>query len=67
LGGVDLALSLAMGVDWLGFKVPQPVRVALITREDNPSLTAWRMKHLYLGSFLSAFQHKSARFSHNES
>lgn len=44
---VDLALSLALGCDWLGFRVPRPVPVALISREDNPSLTAWRIQHLY--------------------
>jgi hypothetical protein len=44
---VDLALSLALGCDWLGFKVPEAVRVALISREDNPSLTAWRIRHLF--------------------
>jgi hypothetical protein len=46
---VDLALSLALGVPWLGFKVPHPSRVALISREDNPSLTGWRMRHLLAG------------------
>jgi AAA domain/DnaB-like helicase N terminal domain len=46
---IDLALSLALGCDWLGFRVPSPVRVALISREDNPSLTAWRIKHLFAG------------------
>jgi hypothetical protein len=46
---VDLALSLAMGCDWLDFKVPEAVRVALISREDNPSLTAWRIRHLFAG------------------
>jgi hypothetical protein len=45
----DLALSLALGCDWLGFRVPSAVRVALISREDNPSLTAWRIKHLFTG------------------
>jgi hypothetical protein len=45
----DLALSLALGCDWLGFRVPAAVRVALISREDNPSLTAWRIKHLFAG------------------
>jgi hypothetical protein len=45
----DMALSLAMGVPWLGFDVPKPVRFALISREDIPTLTAWRTKHLLLG------------------
>ena len=45
----DLAISLALGSDWLGFRVPRPVRVALISREDNPSLTGWRIKHLFAG------------------
>jgi hypothetical protein len=44
---VDLAISLALGSDWLGFSIPRPVKVALISREDNPGLTAWRIKHLF--------------------
>jgi RecA-family ATPase len=43
---VDLAISLALGCDWLGFAIPRPVKVALVSREDNPGLTAWRIKHL---------------------
>ena len=46
---VDLAISLALGADWLGFRVPEAVRVALISREDNPSLTAWRIRKLFAG------------------
>jgi hypothetical protein len=46
---VDLALALALAQPWLGFQVPHPVRTALITREDNPKLTKWRMKHLLAG------------------
>jgi putative DNA primase/helicase len=45
----DLALSLALGLPWLGFEVPRPVKTALVTREDNPALTKWRMKHLLEG------------------
>ena len=46
---LDMALSLAIGVPWLGFDVPKPTRVALISREDTPGLTAWRTQHLLLG------------------
>jgi hypothetical protein len=46
---VDLALCLALGLPWAGFAVRQPARVALITREDNPSLTRWRMDRLLNG------------------
>ncbi len=46
---VDLALSLALGVPWLDFLVPQRVKVALVTREDNPPLTKWRLRHLLAG------------------
>ena len=46
---IDLALSLALGCDWLGFRVPQAVRVALISREDNPSLTGWRIRKTFGG------------------
>jgi hypothetical protein len=51
---IDLALSLALGCDWLGFRVPCAGRVALISREDNPSLTAWRIKHLFTGKSCAA-------------
>lgn len=44
---VDLAISLALGCEWLGFAIPRPVKVALVSREDNPGLTAWRIKHLF--------------------
>src|SRR6185437_12497423 len=46
---VELALSLALGLPWLGFSVPHSVKTALVTREDNPALTKWRMSHLLKG------------------
>ena len=46
---IDLAISLALGCDWLGFRVPEAVKVALVSREDNPSLTAWRIRKLFAG------------------
>ncbi|HTM42492.1 MAG TPA: AAA family ATPase [Terriglobales bacterium] len=55
---VDLAVSLALGCPWLEFAIPRPVlefaiprpvKVALISREDNPGLTAWRLRHLFNG------------------
>lgn len=46
---IDLAISLALGCDWLGFRVPKAVKVALVSREDNPSLTAWRIQKLFAG------------------
>jgi hypothetical protein len=52
----DLAIALATGTPWLDFPVPRPVRVALVSREDNPSLTAWRLKHLMQGRNLNAVQ-----------
>ena len=48
---VDMAIALALGDPWLGFKVIRPTRVALISREDNPGLTAWRLKRLFGGRF----------------
>jgi hypothetical protein len=42
----DLAVALASGQDWFEFKVPQPVRVALVSREDYWSLTHSRIKRL---------------------
>jgi RecA-family ATPase len=46
---IDMCLSLALGVQWLGFAVPRPFRVALVSREDNPSLTGWRIRNLQSG------------------
>jgi hypothetical protein len=46
---IDLAISLALGVDWMGFTIPRPARVALISREDAPELTGWRLKHIFAG------------------
>lgn len=46
---VDLAVSLAMGADWLDFKVISPTKTAIISREDTPGLTAWRIGHLLRG------------------
>lgn len=43
---VDLVISLALGCPWLGFQVPQPVRCALISREDNPQMTSYRLQGL---------------------
>jgi AAA domain/CHC2 zinc finger len=45
----DLAVSLAIGAPWLNFHIPRPVRTAIIAREDNPALTAWRIRHLWNG------------------
>jgi hypothetical protein len=46
---IDLAICLSMGIPWMGFKVSRPFRVGLISREDTPGLTGWRIKHLLLG------------------
>lgn len=46
---IDLALSLAMGSDFLDYRVRMPIRTAILSREDNPGLTQWRMKHLMRG------------------
>jgi hypothetical protein len=47
---VDLAMSLACGVDWLGMRVPRRVRTALVSREDSPSLTQRRINRLICGN-----------------
>jgi len=44
-----MAISLATGSDWMGFPVCRATRTALISREDNPALTGWRLRHLFLG------------------
>jgi len=51
---IDLAISLALGCDWMGFRVPEAVKVALISREDNPSLTAWRIQRIFAGKSCAA-------------
>jgi hypothetical protein len=43
----DMAISLALGCPWLGFNVPKPAHVALVSREDAPELTSWRINHLF--------------------
>jgi hypothetical protein len=55
----DLALALAFGQPWMGFQVPGRVRVALVTREDNPQLTKWRVKKLAEGRSLDVFSGES--------
>jgi len=49
----DLAISLATGSRWLDFGVPIPTRVAIVSREDNPALTAWRLRNLMNSKNLS--------------
>jgi RecA-family ATPase len=46
---VDMAIALALGESWLGFNIPRPAKVALVSREDNPALTSWRLKNLWRG------------------
>ena len=46
---LDMLISLAVGCPWLDFQVPRPVRCGLVSREDNPTLTAWRLKKLFPG------------------
>lgn len=46
---IDLAVSLAIGADWMEFKVPHPVKTAIVSREDAAGLTAWRIAHLLRG------------------
>lgn len=52
----DLAISLATGSAWIEFACPVPTRVGLVSREDNPKLTAWRLRHLMSGKNLNPFQ-----------
>lgn len=42
----DLAVALASGQGWLGFHIPKRARTALVSREDNYSLTQWRLKKI---------------------
>jgi putative DNA primase/helicase len=43
----DLALSLAIGCPWMEFRVPRPIRVGLVSREDPSDLTKWRIRQLW--------------------
>jgi hypothetical protein len=42
----DLAVALASGQRWLDFHIPKRARTALVSREDNFSLTQWRLKKI---------------------
>jgi hypothetical protein len=44
---VDMLISLALGCPWMEFKVPKPIKCGLVSREDNPALTGWRIKKLF--------------------
>jgi hypothetical protein len=46
---VAMAVALACGSEWLGCKVSEPTRVALVSREDAPGLTARRLKRVMVG------------------
>jgi hypothetical protein len=49
LCALDLLLSLACGVRWLGREVPRRVRCAYVSREDSPALTKVRIQALLRG------------------
>lgn len=49
LATLDLLLSMACGVKWLGQTVPRRVRCAYISREDSPVLTKVRIQALLRG------------------
>lgn len=44
----DLAICMASGSSWIGFETSKQ-KVALISREDAPGLTAWRIRSLCMG------------------
>lgn len=46
---VAMAAALASGEPWLEFGVSEPTRVALVSREDAPGLTARRLKRAIVG------------------
>ncbi len=46
----DLALHLVGGVAWFQHKIPQRVKVGLVTREDAPGLSQSRLKRLREGA-----------------
>jgi hypothetical protein len=46
---LDLAMAASCGVPWLGLRIPQQVKVAVVSREDEPGLTRRRLKKLIAG------------------
>jgi RecA-family ATPase len=50
---LDLLISMALGVPSLGFNVMRPVRCGLISREDPPALTKWRLGRIFSGKVTS--------------
>jgi RecA-family ATPase len=44
-----LCVSLALGEPWLEFRIPKRVKVALVSREDNPEMTQRRIKQIIKG------------------
>ena len=52
----DLAISLATGSHWIDFGIPKPTRTAIVSREDNPALTAWRLRNLLAAKSLTPYQ-----------
>lgn len=44
----DLAIAMSSGNSWLGMETAKQ-KVALISREDAPGLTAWRIRSLCMG------------------
>jgi hypothetical protein len=49
LASLDLLISLATGIPWLGRKIPRRIRTAYISREDSPILTKVRVQALLRG------------------
>jgi AAA domain/CHC2 zinc finger len=49
MSALDLGMSLACGVSWLGLKIPARVKTYLVSREDAPGLTQRRIKQLIAG------------------
>jgi hypothetical protein len=46
---LDIAMSIACGVPWMGFEVPRRAKVAVVSREDSAGLTQRRIKKLFAG------------------
>lgn len=46
---LDLAVALSTGQEWLGFAIPQQARVAVLSREDNASMTMLRLQQFARG------------------
>jgi hypothetical protein len=67
---LDLAVALPAGLPWLGIQPPAPAKVGVVSREDGPGMTMFRIQQFALGRgldfkalpglFVNTFQQRSS-------